>query len=140
MISSIIIKNDDLKECYKIRYEVFVNEQKFDEKIEIDEIDDIAYHILVMLDDTYIATARFFLKDNKFKVGRLCVLKKYRKYKVGSYMLKEIENKIKELDYNEVHLSSQYQAINFYIKNNYEKISDIYLEEGVEHVMMRKIL
>ncbi len=139
MLKSIILKNN-IEECFKIRFKVFIEEQKFEEDIEIDEYDDVANHILVYKDKTPIATARFFLIDNYYKIGRVCILKEYRGFKIGKYMMDEIEKEIRKTDCKKMVLSSQEQTIGFYEKSGFIKKGDIYLEEGCKHQKMEKVL
>ncbi|MFI3329741.1 MAG: GNAT family N-acetyltransferase [bacterium] len=139
MIKSIILKNN-IEECYKIRFKVFIEEQKFDEEIEIDEYDKIANHILVFKDDIPVATARFFEVKNSWKIGRVCILKEYRNLKLGNYLMTEIEKEIIKLDGQKMVLSSQWQTIGFYEKNGFVKVGEEYLEEGCRHQKMEKVL
>lgn len=139
MIKSSILRND-LEECFKIRYDVFVEEQGLDPDVEIDEIDNSALHILVYSDDKAVATARFFTVDDYWKIGRLCVLKEFRELKLGSYILTEIEKEIKKLNGKLIYLSAQYQTKKFYEKNGYISIGEIYYEEGLKHIKMKKLV
>ncbi len=138
-IETSIVKYPNLKECYDVRYKVFVEEQKFDEEIEIDEIDNIAYHVLIKLNGEAVATARFFKKEI-WKIGRVCVLKEVRNLKLGNLLMNEIEKQLIKLDVNKVYLTSQLQAVGFYEKNNFIKEGEIFLEEGCEHIKMYKLL
>ncbi len=135
---SILKKPDDIKQCFEVRFEVFIKEQKFDEDIEIDHFDDIAYHVLITNENKAIATARFFLYEDYYKIGRVCVLKKYRNLNVGNLLLKTIENFLKKENVKKIYLSSQYTSKDFYFKNGYKQIGAIYLEEGCKHIKMFK--
>lgn len=136
--SQILTINNDLKECFEIRYEVFVNEQGFDAEIELDEYDDIAYHVLLSTEDKFIATARFFLVDNYYKIGRVCVLKDYRKLKLGNMLLGCIEDYISNLEIKDIYLNAQYESKGFYLKNGYKEVGEIFYEEGCKHIKMFK--
>lgn len=131
---------ENLEECFKVRYEVFVNEQKFDEGIEIDEIDNIAYHVLITNENTPIATARYFQKNDIWKIGRVCVLKQYRNLKLGNVLMECIENHLIELNVDKIYITSQLHAIGFYEKNGFVQEGEIFLEEGCEHKKMYKII
>ena len=75
---------DYLPEAAKtIRQAVFVEEQGF--KHEFDDIDARAIHLVLTLDKKPVATARFFTDSEEYTydIGRVCVLKAYRKYHLG---------------------------------------------------------
>lgn len=131
---------NNLKRCFDVRYEVFVEEQKFDKSIEIDDIDNEAYHVLLNIDNKPVATARFFLNKNYWKIGRVCVLKEYRSLKLGSNVMSSIEEHLKKLNVSKVWLTSQLQAVKFYEKNGYICDGEIFLEEDCEHIKMYKII
>ncbi|MFI3140731.1 MAG: GNAT family N-acetyltransferase [Clostridia bacterium] len=136
----ILHKPDDLTDCFDIRNEVFILEQKFEAEIEIDENDDIAYHVKLMIDDQPAATARYFNDGEHWHLGRFAILKQYRSLGLGRQMLEVIENDLKEKGINYLCLSSQHQVIEFYEKCGYEKVGDMYLEEDYPHIKMEKYL
>lgn len=127
---------NDMELCYKLRNDVFTLEQKFDEAIDKDEYDELSNHILVFDNDLPIATARIFLNEDYYKVGRFCVLKEYRGYKIGLQMMKEIIKYIRNTNVKTIKLSAQYHAYKFYEKCGFESVGDIYLEEDVDHILM----
>lgn len=137
MITTKVIK-DNIEECLEIRYKVFVDEQGFDESIEVDEFDKESYHVLLYKDGTAIATARFFELENYWKIGRVCILKEYRKLKLGNKLLNVIEEEIKKLGGKLMVLSSQHQTVGFYEKNGFVGVGEYYLEEGCKHLKMKK--
>ena len=132
--------NEDAKE---IRNEVFTLEQGFDPNIDIDEIDKEAHHVVLYLDGYPIATGRCFKIDPEtYGIGRVAVRKQFRGKKIGTYILKFLETRIKSLGGRKALIHSQYDKRGFYYKNGYryEKDALIFLEEGVEHISMYKIL
>lgn len=89
--------NDVTEDIRYIRETVFVLEQGFSE--EFDEIDKKSIHLLVKVNNKRAATARIFKSDNsnaKWTIGRFAVLKEYRGIGLGSFLLKKVEEKIKE--------------------------------------------
>ena len=124
-----------------IREEVFVKEQKFTE--EFDEIDSIAIHLLIFSGEKAVATARIFTQcSNKrlYTVGRIAVLKEYRKLHLGSKIMELIEQKAKDLNATTLQLSAQCNARLFYEKNGYIAMGEIYFDEHCEHIHMEKEL
>lgn len=122
-------------EAKNIREKVFVEEQGF--KNEFDDIDHQAIH-LVAFEDEAIGCARMFPQGEAMILGRIAIVKKEREKHRGSQILQALEHKAKELGYQEVVLSAQVQAKNFYIKNGYKEYGEIYFDESCPHIHMKK--
>lgn len=123
-----------------IRENVFIKEQGFE--YEFDDIDNISIHFLLYDKNNPVATCRLYFDENlnSYHLGRLAVSKDYRKLGIGSTMLLEVEKYLAEMNAKSVVLGAQVVASEFYRKNGYEKYGDIYLDEGVEHIYMKKEL
>ena len=121
-----------------IREEVFIKEQEFE--YEFDDTDYEATHFLLYVNNQPAGTCRlFFDKElNSYHLGRVAVKKEYRNLGVGSMLLLEAEKYLCQLGKNSVILGSQQTATIFYKKNGYLEYGDIYLDEGVEHIHMKK--
>lgn len=128
------------KEAKEIRQAVFVEEQGFHN--EFDDIDDRAFHFLLIFEGKYVATARIFADEEKdtYDIGRVCVLKPYRKYHLGKNLMQFIETKVKQLGGKKIVLSAQCRVRSFYEKLGYVASGDIYLDEYCEHIHMEKII
>lgn len=133
--------NDVTDDTRYIRETVFVIEQGFSE--EFDEIDKKSIHLLVKVNNKRAATARIFKSDNsdtKWTVGRFAVLKEYRGVGLGSFLMKKVEEKIKEQGGNVAELSAQKQAEKFYLSLGYTPMGDIYYDQHAPHIHMEKEL
>lgn len=127
------------EEARAIRIEVFVDEQGFNE--EFDTVDYNSIHFVAF--DQHgdpIGTCRIFNKDDKtvFYLGRLAVLKSFRGIKVGSKLINACEKTARNLGASEIHLHSQYRAMEFYQKCGYTEYGEIEDEEGCPHIWMKK--
>lgn len=131
---------ENLKDSYKVREEVFVKEQGFTE--EFDNIDKTCTHVVAYDFDNSIATGRVFVnRDGNYTLGRICVLKTYRKKGIGRQIIESLEKVAMEKGAKELHLGSQLQAKEFYEKLGYISIGELYYEEGCPHVhMVKKVL
>lgn len=130
-----------MPECKKIREEVFIKEQKF--KNEFDDIDETAYHLVLFQNDEPAATGRMYLseEDNTaYILGRIAVLKDYRKQHLGKEVLAILEERAKNFGAVKTVLSAQMQAKGFYEKYGYKQSGEIYYDEHCPHVHMEKIL
>ena len=126
-------------ESYKIRYEVFVQEQGVPKELEIDDYDENSITCLVTLGGTYIATGRV-LPLNKVigKIGRMAIRKNYRRIGVGGLILDFLETKAKENGISEITLHAQNYVRNFYLYNGYKTEGKLFFEAGIEHIKMNK--
>ena len=120
-----------------IRYEVFVGEQNVPEELEIDGLDGEAKHVLAFIDGLTIGTGRI-LSDGH--IGRLAVLKKYRRQGAGKLIMKELMNWAKDMNLEKVWLSSQWHAHSFYLDLGFVCVGEIYEEAGIDHIKMFKPL
>ena len=131
----------NLPEARTIRTTVFVQEQGFQN--EFDEIDSSAYVVVVYDKGIPIATGRAFPKDKDlgtYIIGRVAVIKEYRKKHIGSIVIDELEKKCKELGANCIEISAQVQAQGFYNKRGYVSYGETYLDEHCPHISMKKQL
>lgn len=124
-----------------IRYKVFVDEQKVPADLEIDEFENSSLHLVVYDVNKPIATARIYaLTDDTYKVQRVAVLKEYRTRGIGKKLMEEIERKAKILQAIKLTLGSQNTAIPFYEKLGYTISSAEFMDAGIPHHSMTKIL
>lgn len=107
------------EEAQYIRQTVFVEEQGFRE--EFDTIDNTAIHAVGFADGTPVATGRIFPaeEDGAYYLGRLAVLKDFRKGGTGSKMLAFLESEAAKRGASKIILHAQIQAQPFYEKNGY---------------------
>jgi predicted GNAT family N-acyltransferase len=134
------VLNKLTKESRHIRQTVFVDEQGFNE--EFDSIDRECVHLLCYQNDAAVGTCRIIYSDkyNSYMIGRVAVLKEYRKKGVGRKLMEAAEEYLKDKDIKYVLVSSQKRAIPFYKKIGYTPIGDFYLDEHYPHILMRKEL
>lgn len=132
------------QEAKIIRSAVFEKEQGFVD--EFDGTDDIATHFVVFDGKMPVATCRVFPQtandghSGVYLLGRFAVLREYRMQHVGALMLKETEKYVKEIGGRSMRLHAQFQAVGFYEKQGYVRISDIDKEQGCPHVWLEKCM
>ena len=119
-----------------IRETVFIEEQKF--KIEFDDTDDIATHIVMYLDNQPVGCCRLYKQENEYHIGRIAVLKPYRGKGYGEKILLQAEKNAKKMGADSISLSAQVRASGFYEKLGYKKHGEIYFDEYCEHIAMKK--
>ena len=123
-----------------IRQSIFIEEQKFSN--EFDSIDDYATHILCYLDGKLCGYARIYSEDDKstFHLGRVCVVKDYRKMKLGSKIMNKAEEVAIKKGATKIELSAQCRVIPFYNSLGYTTEGEEYLDEWCPHIKMVKHL
>lgn len=117
-----------------VRTPVFVEEQLVTPEFEWDEIDATAVHLLAMHESQAIGCLRII---DHHKVGRMAVLKDWRRKGLGAALLLEAVNICKTHGSNSVYLSAQTHAIKFYEKCGFKVTSGVYQDLHIPHVDMQ---
>jgi predicted GNAT family N-acyltransferase len=123
------------EEIRMIRENVFIKEQNIPKNIEFDGLDAKAKHVIVFDNKEAIGTGRI-LPDGH--IGRIAVKKSYRGKGIGAIIMKKLINAAENLYLDEVWLSSQYHAKDFYLKLGFEEFRGIFQEAGINHIRMKK--
>jgi predicted GNAT family N-acyltransferase len=122
----------------RIRYAVFVEEQRVPVEIELDEHDAACVHALVRSEDgTPVATGRL-LPDGH--IGRMAVARAWRGRGIGSLMLVALMDAARKRGDAEVVLSAQTHAIDFYRRHGFSAEGPVYDDAGIPHQEMRRSL
>ena len=131
---------------FKLRTEVFVNEQNVPKELELDEKDNSEYtiHIGYFKDDKLIGVARLIDMDKDIiHIGRVAIDKNHRGEGIGYKLIlgcEDIAKNVLNKDFT-IELGAQLYAENFYKKLGYNRINNnIYIEAGIEHIDMRKTI
>ncbi|WP_052446854.1 GNAT family N-acetyltransferase [Candidatus Soleaferrea massiliensis] len=139
------IENEsELKSCLGIRQKVFVEEQHTDPAEEFDELDHLLphTHILLLYDGQPAGTARLKrLGDEHVKYQRIAILQEFRGKHLGAELLCGLDRLAKALRYRHVTIGAQKYAEGFYTKCGFVTTDPtIFLDAGIEHIMMEKSL
>lgn len=128
---------EDQKLLSAIRRAVFIEEQGVPEELEWDQHDETANHWLAIDDQGQAIGCLRLLKSGH--IGRMAVLKDYRKHGVGRALLKACCDYAEHsLQLFEVFLSAQVTATGFYQKQQFTPTGPVFLDAGIEHISMRK--
>ena len=129
----------DNKELYSIAFSirkvVFMEEQNTPLELE-KEFEDEAIHYLVFNESgEAMATARWREVEAGIKLERFAVLKEHRKKGVANFILNHILNE-PEIQGRYVYLHSQASASEFYRKNGFQVMGNVFMEADIEHYKM----
>ena len=117
-----------------IRRSVFIDEQQVPEELEWDEWDSKCLHVIAMSNSNEpIGTARML--SNGY-VGRMAVIKQWRRKGVGSALLLKILSEMEKCNLNCATLNAQVAARKFYERFGFRKTGEEFMEAGIPHVKM----
>ncbi|MGV3640381.1 MAG: GNAT family N-acetyltransferase [Adhaeribacter sp.] len=127
----------DLEAAFAIREKVFVEEQQVPREEEYDAYEDTARHYLARSGDTPCGAARWRKTDKGVKLERFAVLPGFRNGAVGSQILKRIIADVKEAYPDEtMYLHAQVPAMNFYARQGFEQVGEMFSECDIDHFRM----
>jgi predicted GNAT family N-acyltransferase len=131
------IFSDEAKaRAFGIRMRVFVSEQGVPRDIELDDDDQHAIHFLATSSGRAVGTARLVMRGKKAKVGRMAVLKKYRRKGIGAAVLKRVIAAAKRRGARIIFLHAQMTVIEFYEKMGFRCVGPVFDEAGIAHRQM----
>ena len=123
--------------AFKIRKEIFIKEQNIPKNLEIDGSDKYAKNMILTIDNKPIGTGRLIEIDNKMYIGRIAILKEYRKKGYATKIINFLLDEAKNMGYNEVFIHSQLHAKEFYEKIGFKAFGEEFLEANIPHINMK---
>ncbi len=124
----------DIAACHALRRTVFIEEQQVPEADEIDDLDDLALHILATDEGRPVGSARILLLAETAKIGRVCVLQDQRGTGLGAALIRTALDVAKQQPgVTRAKLGSQEHAIPFYEKLGFAAFGPVYLDAGIRH-------
>ncbi|MHA7963289.1 GNAT family N-acetyltransferase [Paenibacillus sp. CAU 1782] len=135
-----VVTPEQLREAFRVRMEVFVEEQGVSAEAEIDEYEESSIHVLARNNGQPAGAGRLRVVEETAKLERICVLNHFRIGGTGKAIMIKLEEIAKEMGLKKAKLHAQTQAAGFYEKLGYASDSDVFMEEGIPHVRMIKAL
>jgi predicted GNAT family N-acyltransferase len=136
-----ITETRDITLCRHLRRVVFIEEQGVSEADELDDLDDQAIHLLALIDDQPIGSARLLVTDNIGKIGRVCVLKSARGAGVGAALIRAAVDRFRQTPgLTRAKLGAQVHALGFYEGLGFHAVGPIYDDAGIDHRDMVLVL
>ncbi|MFF4844462.1 GNAT family N-acetyltransferase [Streptomyces collinus] len=141
----------DREACFAIRKEVFVAEQGVPQDIEYDVYDAVAVHVLAVREDGEpLGTGRLLFGEaaaaktggdaSVGSLGRLAVAGAARGLGIGVALVRAIEEAARAHGLSAVDLHAQSHALGFYERLGYEAYGPEFLDAGIPHRSMRRVL
>ena len=126
-------------QAYALRHEVFVEEQHVPVELERDARDDGAFHAVALDGCRCVGTGRLVVQAGGVgRVGRMAVEQDARRRGVGDLVLVALEARARALGLHEIELHAQCYVERFYAKHGYARVGEVFVEAGIDHVVMRK--
>ncbi len=132
----------DLEPAFAIRREVFIDEQGIDREVEFDGLDDGCDHLLAVLDDRPVGTLRLRMVDRGriAKIERVAVIEAARGRHVGVRLIGDALERARQLGATAALLHAQTRVEGFYARLGFVAFGDVFEEDGIPHIAMRKPL
>jgi putative N-acetyltransferase (TIGR04045 family) len=132
------IKDEEIKEVFAIRKEVFIDEQKIFQNSDIDENDKNSIYLIAEDDNIIIGTVRIYPSgnDDTWVGGRLAVRNKHRGSRAASLLSQEAVNLAKIKGCRKFVATIQEQNVNFFKRLGWKTTGGIFNYLGVPHQPM----
>jgi predicted GNAT family N-acyltransferase len=130
----------EVEAALALREEVFCGEQGVSLADERDGRDGEAVHLVAVEDAAVLGTCRLLLEATTVKLGRMAVARAARGRGLGRALLDEADVQSRALGAERIALAAQLTAQAMYERAGYEPYGDVFLDAGIEHVMMEKAL
>jgi predicted GNAT family N-acyltransferase len=131
----------ELTAALALRHQVFVVEQGVPVAEEIDGRDGDAEHLVALERGAVVATCRLMHRDDgATQLGRMAVARTARRRGIASALLEEAERAARRAGRDRIVLHAQTDALALYDNAGYEARGDRFMEAGIEHQPMVKVL
>jgi predicted GNAT family N-acyltransferase len=115
---------------------VFVKEQRVPAEIELDRDDERASHFLATISGKAVGTARLVMRRGSAKIGRMAVVKSYRRKGVGKNLLRRAITAAIKQGAQRIYLHAQMPVIGFYESLGFRAVGPVFDEAGIPHRKM----
>jgi predicted GNAT family N-acyltransferase len=127
-------ETQDIAICRALRRTVFIEEQGVPEADELDDLDEVAIHLLARLDGLAVGSARLLIKADQGKIGRVCVLASARGAGIGASLIRAAVERFSQFpELALVRLGAQTHAMGFYAALGFRADGPEYLDAGILH-------
>lgn len=130
----------EIEDAQALRLRVFGGEQGISPEGEIDGLDPEALHLVALRRGRVVGTCRLRFPGGICKVERMVVEPNLRRTGVGRELVAVAEREAAERGTPEVALHAQRAVESFYSACGYGAEGETFYEEGIPHVLMRKVL
>lgn len=134
----------ELYDCLKLRSDVFVVEQDcvYPDLDDLDKHPDVK-HVFIYQDKALAAYSRLLppklVYPDACAIGRVVVSSSARQQKLGRALMRaSLEATQQAWPTWDCQISAQEYLLDFYFSLGFEQVSEMYLEDGIPHISMRR--
>jgi len=121
-----------------VREAVFIHEQGIPAELEWDGLDEGCRHALALSHKgDAIGSGRMLVNGH---IGRIAVLPKWRKQKVGTAIMEAFLDYARSNDYKQVDVDAQTHAMPFYHRFDFVEEGEVFMDADLPHIRMRRKL
>jgi predicted GNAT family N-acyltransferase len=131
---------DEMTQLLKLRRDVFCREQGVPEREELDGRDGEGIHLVAVAGDEVLATCRLLFIGPTVQFSRLAVRASARRRGIATRLLALADAETRDGGARRLVLHAQTYARSLYEAAGYEPRGRVFMEAGIEHVAMEKLL
>jgi len=132
----VVTNQEDLIKAFVVRGIVFIEEQGVPYKVEHDEHDFSATHILGEMDGEPFAAGRIRAVGEYAKLERVAIRKSHRGRNLGHELTDFMLSVAQEQGFKRFKVHAQSYLKDFYQKHGFEVVGDMFKEAGIDHYLM----
>ncbi len=133
--------SEDRDAAFALRRAVFEQEQNIPRPLDRDALDSSADHVVAFEGGRCVGTGRIVRLDHRTcQVGRQATAPSHRGQGVGAAVLEHLERMARLRGVAELKVHAQLPAEPFYRNRGFVREGEVFQDQGVPHVLMRKRL
>jgi predicted GNAT family N-acyltransferase len=130
----------EMQAALELRHEVFCVEQGVPEREELDGRDGDGVHLVAVSNGKVLATCRLLFVGPTVQFSRLAVRQSARRHGIASEILALADDETRAGGARRLVLHAQTYARSLYDGAGYEPRGRVFMEAGIEHIAMEKVL
>jgi predicted GNAT family N-acyltransferase len=130
----------EMQAALELRHEVFCVEQGVPEREELDGRDGDGVHLVAVSAGDVLATCRLLFVGPTVQFSRLAVRQSARRHGIASALLALADDETRAGGARRLVLHAQTYARALYDGAGYEPRGRVFMEAGIEHIAMEKVL
>jgi predicted GNAT family N-acyltransferase len=131
---------EEIDEALRLRERVFAGEQGVRPEADRDGRDGEATHVVAVDGGRVVGTCRLVFQGGVARLGRMAVEPELRGRGLGTAILREAEREALAAGSRRISLHAQLRARSLYERDGYVQRGQEFVEEGIDHVSMEKLL
>lgn len=132
--------DEEVEAALALRLRVFSGEQGVSREADQDGLDPGATQVIALRRGNVVGTCRVRYLRGRAKIERMAVDPSLRRTGIGSRLVDAAEGEARGAEASEVFLHAQLESAPFYAACGYQPEGETFLEEGIPHLLMSKVL